>query len=101
MSRRNDGNAQVDRLADDPDRTTPVLRKLSLGDVKLSHHLEPAAHRLLHRLRQRGQLAHDTVHADPRSHLALPGLEMNVRGAVANCLAENLVYEAHGRRSID
>ena len=94
---RENGDAQIERLAAETDRDAAVLRRAPLGDVELAHDLQTRDDRRLHRLRDGRDL---TCHAvDPRAHhhLVLLGLEVDVGGAVLDRLRHRRVHELDGR----
>ena len=84
-------DAKVDPLVAGPQGDGAVLGNALFGDVHLRQDLEPGDDHDEQRLRRRRQLVEDAV--DPEAKLAavLERFEVNIAGAVAQGLLENLV----------
>ncbi len=76
VRRRQDGDADVHRVAAVSNRHASVLGRAPLGDVQLCHHFQAAGNRRLERPRDRRELAHDAV--DPGAHGKMPGLRLEM-----------------------
>ena len=79
-------------------RDAPVLRHALLGDVHVAHDLHAADDAGDHALRHPRRLVEHAVDAEADAHLALAGLEVDVRSSLGHRLAEDRVDELDHRR---
>ena len=101
-------DAEVDPLVAGPQRDGAVLRDALLGDVHLRQDLEAGDDHDEDALRRRGQLVEHAVDPEPELAAVLERLEVDVAGAVAQRLLEDLVDHAddpavgvRGRRGVE
>jgi hypothetical protein len=95
--RRHRRHAHVDRATVDLGRELAVLRGALLDDVHLRHDLEPADQGVVGRQRQRERLDEVAVDTEPDPEPVVERFDVDVRAAVAECLADDLGDELHDR----
>jgi hypothetical protein len=79
VHRRQDRDAEVDRVAPHRQLDAPVLRQTPLRDVQVRHDLHAARDRRAQVLGRRHHLVQHAVDAVPHLELVLEGLEVDVR----------------------
>src|SRR5690606_36632316 len=98
---RQGADAEVDLLAlAQVELDAAVLRHPLLGDVELRHHLQARGDARAHLHRDLGDLLEDAVDAQAHAVVGLVGLEVDVRGALADGVHQHLVDELDDRRVV-
>ena len=90
----------VDRLAGHAQRDAAVLRQALFRDVELRHDLDARDDRGMQRARRLDQVAQRAVDAQPHHRARFEGLDVDVRGAVAQRLREQRIDQADDRRIV-
>ena len=98
--RRQRRDAQVDVTTGDIFLDAAVLRQAPLGDVHVRHHFDARNDRQREVARRRGHFVKRAVHAIADFEFVLERLEVNVAGAVLDCLIENKIDKADDRRGV-
>jgi len=93
-------DAHIDGLAGHAQRDPPVLREPLLGDVELRHDLHPRDDRGVQGAGGLEQVAQRAIDAQAHERARLEGLDVDVRGAVAQRLREQRIDEADDRRVV-
>src|SRR6266566_4285404 len=79
---------------------TAVLRKPALGDVEVRHDLQAREDRRFQPLRRGQHLVQHAVHPEADAEDLLVRLEVNVGGALLDCLDKHHVDQLHHRRFV-
>ena len=101
MHRRERRHAEVDLAPAGGEGDASVLRDTVLGDVEAGHDLEARRHASLDRLRRPGDLMEHAVDAEPDSEIVGARLDVDVRGAFLEGLAEDQVDVLDDRSVLD
>ena len=91
--RRQDGDAEVDRIAVVADRDAAVLGVAAVGDVELAHDLQAARDRRRQAGRHLGDLPHDAVDPGADDHRVRLRLEVDVGSALGDRVGDDLVRQ--------
>src|SRR5579875_488866 len=100
--RRAGAHAEVDRpVLRQLHLDAPILRHTPLGDVEARHHLQTRGELPRELYRGLSDILQHPVHAVADAIALLVGLEVDVRGALADRIEHDLVDEADDRRVLD